>query len=188
MNRLRKNNGMYRYLEAQGLLDKGIDEIKAGKAQYRKEYLTNHKRNYRKRTTSHTITCTPIEERALSLAAYEYGMTIAEYVRMSALAYAAKKYLVPQSDALVKLRQELVFLRSQVARVGTEKRGLFGRDRSEQIEQLLETIASTVKTAFQEPKELEAVIRTTIVTEPEFLKVLETILASHDYKVDRKQE
>ena len=179
---------MFRYLEAQGLLDKDTETIRAGKAHYRREYLTHHKQAYRKRTMSHTITCKPIEEKVFSVAAREHGMSVAEYVRMAALAYTGKKFLVPRSDALVELKQQLIFLRTQIARLGNEKQGLFRRDRSEQIETLLESFAFTFRTAFQEPKDLEAVIRETVSTSPEFLNVLQAILISHDYQVHRAKE
>ena len=173
---------MYRYLEAHGLLDKDSETIKEGKARYRKEYLTNHKRNYRTRTTSHTIACKPIEEKTLSLAAREHGMSTPEYVRMAALAYSEKKYLVPQSEALVQLKQELIFLRTQISRISNEKRGLFQRDRSEQIETLLESFAVTLRVTFQEPRDLEATIRETVSIRPSFLNVLKTIITGHGCK------
>jgi hypothetical protein len=179
---------MYRYLEAHGLLDQGPEKLAEGKIAYRRDYLKRHKQAYRKRTVSHVITCNPLDERMLAHAAQEHGMRVSEYVRMAALAYGQKKYLVPRIEVLYDVQQQLLFLRSRIERVATEKRGLFQKDRSEVIEGLLKSFEGAMKEAFIEPLDVETVLRSMLQKDGLEKDRISSILAEYGYQIHRAKK
>lgn len=183
---MRKDTGVYAYLEANRLLDKGPEAIKAGKIAYRKEYLKLHKTQYRKRIKGHTISLKPIEEKSISLLAKAHGMKVAEYLRQSSLAYSNKQYLVPRIEAIHQIQQSIVYLRTQIQRIGDERPRLFTLSKEERIEKLLLTLEDEVKTALHTPRDLENEIITTLKTRPGFIEVLKKI--TDDYQVSWSQK
>ncbi len=182
MNKLRKNSGLYQFLESKGVLDQGKEKIDAAKKEYRRLYQSTYKKRYREKVCEHTVSFKPIEEKRISQLAREHGMKSAEYVRQSALAYAEKRYLVPRTESIVRVHQQVALMRTQIARV-SEKSGFFQRDKSESIEQLLFSLENEIRSSLLNPKDIEAAIKDFMQSHPEDFRNLMKKIMSNDREV-----
>ena len=102
MAKIAKNSGMWAYLDASGVLENGTeDDIKAAKKAYRKQYLLNFKRKQRNSKPEYSVclskTMGNIQEYYLLLK--RMVENVPSFLRMAALAYISKTYIVP--DRLV---------------------------------------------------------------------------------------
>jgi hypothetical protein len=166
MRKIKKTSGFYKYLMEENLFGQGDDVIAEARKRYRREYLKQKKQEYRQKHVEHTISLKPIDEKNLNNAAQEHGMNTVEYIRHASLAYTNKKYLTPRIEAIQRVYQSIMYLRTQVARIQQEKKGIFSRNKEEQIEELLTGMERTMQAAFQEPLDLEALLLETVKNDP----------------------
>ena len=105
-----KNGGLWAYLDASGVLEKGTEEeIKAAKKAYRKQYLLNYKRRQRASKPEFAVTLNKDngEYFRIKIAAKQHSKTIPAFLRLATLAYINKTYIVPDRLLIAKLEQLL---------------------------------------------------------------------------------
>lgn len=176
MRKMKTTCGLYKFLVEQGAFDKGKEYIEWAKKEYRRKYLREHKRSYRKRKVQHTVTLANTEEKRLLAEAKSYGMGVATFIRLAALSYVSKKYLTPRLEAIHRVQQEIVIARTQIERIRQERKSLFGASRDEKIEALLLSIEGIIRTSFHEPADLEALVDEARKHNPELLGRLSVII------------
>jgi len=155
---MKRNCGLYNYLAERDLFSKGEDAIAQGKKEYRKIYLREHKRSYRKKKTQHTITLAANEERQIAVAAKKHGMAVSQFIRLAALSYLSKIYLTPRLEAVHRVQQEIIITRSQIERIRQEKKSFWSVSKDEKIEALLKSFEQMVHASFNEPQDLEVLV------------------------------
>jgi hypothetical protein len=133
VRKVKRNTGLYRFLEAEGYLAKGPEDIAAGKKIYRRTYLKLYKSQYRQKTIEPTVACKPIEERILKGNAKDHGMKVAEFIKLAALSYSQKVFLMPRLELIYEVKQNLIYTRSQIERVRQEKKSFLAKSKDERI-------------------------------------------------------
>lgn len=188
MRKMKTSTPMYAFLQAGGYFEKGPEYVKLGKKLYRRQYLREHKKLYREKNAEHTIFCKPSDEHILSVAAKTHRMKTPEFIRLAALSYCQKKFLVPRLEAVYQLQQNIVYARTQIERIRSEKQGFFAKNKNERVEELLQSIEMNVRKLFSQPEDLEQEIRDVLKRQPEYLKVLQTILSEYDSEINGQQK
>lgn len=85
--RIKKNSGVYAFLDASGLLENGTGkDIEQAKKQYWKEYRKKYNRIKRKENTSIQILFSFKEEKLIKQKAEKYHTSPTNYIKQSALA------------------------------------------------------------------------------------------------------
>lgn len=174
---------MYQFLSEGGYLERGEGGIAEGKKEYRRVWMRKYKARYRAEAViEHTVACHPEQEAALAKAAKEYGYSIPEFLRFGALAFYQKVYLVPNISEMYQVRQELIYLRSQIERVRQGKRGLFEKDRDAEIERLLKDFQASLNKAFKQPDDIQELVLLALHRQPNFVEWLRKTLSEHASK------
>jgi hypothetical protein len=177
MKKMKTATPMYTFLKEGGYLDKGTEVLKLGKKLYRKSYLLKKKQEYRKALFTHSIICTPEQEQLLAQAAKFYGLSVAEYLRHGAICFAQKKFMLPQTNEIQKVLQNLIYARCQIDQIRQkDQSGFFTKSKSSQLESLVLNLEKTVHEAFHNPLDLEEEIKKTLRSHPPFIECLKRII------------
>lgn len=179
MGRGKTSAALFAFLKEQGYLDKGSEHVKLGKKLFRKNYLAQKKREYRAAYTEHTLTFKPNEEKILQAAAAKHNMDITFFIRHAAISYSIKQYLVPRTESMFKIEQQLVYARTQIDRISKEKQGIFGKSKNDKIETVLAELHEAVYTTFRQPRDLEDLLSDALRNTPSFAERVKLILANH---------
>ena len=103
-----KSKPLFEYLqqtEAWKSGDKALIEIEV--KNYRKQYLTQHKRASRKQNKHVTLILNETETITLEGTARQHGMKLPQYIKQSALHYHGSLFLVPHSADILKIKEIL---------------------------------------------------------------------------------
>lgn len=174
MRKINTSTDLYKFLEQGNYLDTP-ERRKLGTKLFRKSYLLQKKKIYRLTCKEHTIICTPKVEKIFRTAAAEHNMKIAPFIRQAAISYCAKQYIVPRTEAIFKIEQQIIYTRTQIERIGREKQGLF-RSKTDKIESILENLESLVKSTFHQPADLEVLVVQALQNNPAFKERLKQLL------------
>ena len=153
----RKNNsGMWEYLDAVGVLEKGTDEeIKAAKKAYRKKYFLEYKQKQRSNKPEYTINFKKEngEHGRISLAAKQHKMTVTSFIRSAVLAYLNRTYIVPDRLQIARLEQLLSDCLNEIKSIIKPKERYFWEQeqRIELIEKRIQNLEAQVNDIFRYP-------------------------------------
>ncbi|MBK9477656.1 MAG: hypothetical protein IPP56_14500 [Bacteroidetes bacterium] len=152
----RNNNGLWEYLEATGVLEKGTDaEIKAAKLAFRKEYLLKYKQNQRNHKPEFTVNFsnTNGEFSKVEHAANRHKMTITAFIRSAVMSYLDQSYIVPNSEQIIHLEQILSECLNQIQSiVKTREKYHWERDQKfESIEKIIIRLEVRINQIFRNP-------------------------------------
>lgn len=147
---------MWDYLDSLGVLENGSDEeIKAAKRAYRKGYFLLYKKKQREQKREYTISFSKEkgEYSKISAAAKVHKRTVASFIRVAALAYIDKTYVVPDRLQIAQLEQLLLECLNEIKTIIHPKEKYFWeRDkRLEQIERRIEKLEAQVNEVFCNP-------------------------------------
>lgn len=178
-----KNGGMWAYLDASGVLEKGTDEeIKNAKKAYRKLYLLNYKRKQRTTKPEFTVNLSKDNgeySRILS-AAKTHKKTVPAFLRMATLAYISKTYIVPDRLLIAMLEQLLSRCLNEIQLIVQQKEKYFwGKEQKfKDIEKRIEKLESKIGDVFKQPPTIEELVIREVSKKPELKGQLLTILSS----------
>jgi len=178
-----KNSGMWAYLDASGVLEKGTEEeIKAVKKAYRKQYLLNFKRKQRASKPEFSISLSKDNgeySRILS-AAKMHKTSIPSFLRIATLAYISKTYIVPDRLLVAKLEQLLSQCINEIQLIVHQKEKYFwGKEQKfKDIEKRIEKLEIEINEVFKHPPTIEELIIREINKKPEIKGQLLNILSS----------
>lgn len=176
---MKRNSKMYAWLKERGYMEKDDQHLKFGKKLYRREYLKNHRASWRKKVKVVSISLNANDHAVILTASQKNGFKILpDFIRAGCLAYIQKVYIVPRLESIHQVQLQVLYLRSQIERLGREKK-FFGRSRDEQIEEHLQNLEREVTKALAQPADLEEQIRIAIKEQPDFLITLERIASDH---------
>jgi hypothetical protein len=115
MRRGSKKQGVYAYLTATGVLEKGTEvEINAVRKKYWSEYKRKWRKSRRKEQEEITTSYTKEEMNILIKAAKEYGMNRTQFIKETTFAYINKSYLIPHKKEVAYIRQLLGMMYNSV--------------------------------------------------------------------------
>ncbi len=97
-------SGVHAYLAAQGLLGASPDEIRAAKRVYWNRRKLEFKKAKRRLQATFTILLDAGELTKIAEAARLHGMSRTRFLRLAAVAYADKRYLVQNASAITEIR------------------------------------------------------------------------------------
>jgi hypothetical protein len=183
MAKIAKNSGMWAYLDASGVLENGTEEdIKAAKKAYRKLYHLNYIRKIRASKPEFTVNLSKDNgeySRILS-AAKAHGRKVPSFLRMAALAYISKTYIVPDRLVVARLEQMLSQCLNEIQLIIKQKENYFwGKEQKfKDIEKRIEKLESEISKAFEQPKILEELVIKEVHEKPAFKEQLITILSN----------
>jgi hypothetical protein len=178
MRKTRKNSALYTWLEENNYLD-SPERIVLGKKLYRRFYLREHKKSYRLTVSEHSVALKPHEKEIITQHASVNGMGEAEFIRLAALNYCAKTFLTPRNEAVISLQQQVILVRTHIARLAKEKPGMFGKSRDEKIEAALLSFEAMMKDAFKTPTDIEALITQALADNPLFIERLKSLVDAY---------
>lgn len=149
-------NGMWKYLDEIGVLEKGNDEeIRAAKKTYRKNYLLRYKQEQRKKKPEYNVYFSKEngEYERISSAAKKHKMAVTAFVLQASLAYIDKTYIVPDRMQVAQLEQLLSECLNEIQLLVRQKEKFFwDRDNKLQaIEKRIEKLEREIHEVFRNP-------------------------------------
>lgn len=143
----KRTGKIYEYLEKSGVLENGSEEeIKKVKQAYRKKYLTDYKREHRKRRPEFVVGFS--EQNGdlgrVLFAAQRLKMAPTAYIRAAALSYLKREYILPNPGQITLLEGLLSECVNQVQAIAGKKEKYFW-DRSDKISAIEKRIAKLEK-------------------------------------------
>ncbi|MFH0866635.1 MAG: hypothetical protein V1904_10590 [Bacteroidota bacterium] len=178
-----QNGGMWAYLDASGVLEKGTEEeIKAAKKAYRKQYLLNFKRKQRTSKPEFAVNLSKDngEYSRISSTAKTHKTSIPAFLRMATLAYISKTYIVPDRLLVARLEQLLSQCLNEIQLIVKQKEKYFWgkEEKFKDIEKRIEKLEFEINEVFQQPPTIVELVIREINKKPELKGQLLTILFS----------
>lgn len=125
--KIRQNTGIWKYLEECGVLNNGTEEqIKEARRAYKKKYILAYKRRQRAETKEFTILLNKDERKKISETAKNHHMTIVRFLKLAAMAYMDKTYIVPDREAVARIEQTLIQILNEIQAIAKRNKILFG--------------------------------------------------------------
>ena len=175
--------GLWAYLDASGVLEKGTEEeIKAAKKAYRKQYLLNYKRKQRASKPEFTINLSKdsFEYSRILSAAKTHKQKVPTFLRLATLAYINKTYIVPDRFTIARLEQLLSGCLNEIQFIVHQKERYFwGKDQKlKDIEKRIEKLESEIDEVLRHPFTLEELVTREINKKSELKGQLLTTISS----------
>ncbi len=144
------------YLKERGLTrNSPSEELANAKREHRRLYQKDYQAKRRKARPRIGVSLSAPERQQLSKDARRHGMKLPHFIRMAALAYTGKKYILPDDTTARALEIELRRIGNninQVARRCNEKKTAEALD-IEEANNLLIGLEDAVSAAFRNPRE-----------------------------------
>ena len=103
-HRIQNESGIYKYLKASGVLGQSSEAIEAARRVYWNQYKRKWKKAKFKQEKAFTVSFNPIELKEISDAAALHSLSRSRFIKLAALAYVHKKYLVPNIEAIYQVK------------------------------------------------------------------------------------
>ncbi|MEM6342695.1 MAG: hypothetical protein AAF927_02400 [Bacteroidota bacterium] len=105
---IRRNTGMWEYLEQSGVLESGNeDAIAAVKKEYQRKYQREYRKKKRKERPEVTLTLSKADWLELTHSAQQHHYSLPAFIKQAALAYLKQTFLVPDREPVSRLEQRL---------------------------------------------------------------------------------
>lgn len=187
MSKKNKKGGIWGYLEACGVLEKGTeDDIKTAKKTYRKIYLKNYRKNQRKENPEYTVRLSKSkgDYHKIINAAKKHKMPVSAFISISALSYINQTYIYPDRLILAELKQLLSNCLNEIQIIVKQKERYFwGKEQKfKDIEKRIEKLELEINNKLTQPYLLEELIIKEIEKRPELKVRLLNFLNQYDYQ------
>ncbi len=182
---MRKRSGLWKHLDALGILETGSpDEIAAAKRGYWKTYHYNHRRQQLKENPEVIVAFSRADgtyER-IAAGARKHKMTLAAFIRASAVAYLTETYIVPDRAFLAHLEQLLAQCANEIqALAGVREKYFWQRDQKiESIEARIILLETSVREHLSSPPKLEQLLCDALNQSLDIKAHLLQLITSHD--------
>jgi len=184
-NAKKHTGGMWAYLDAVGVLEKGTDEeIKKAKREYRKKYILQHRQKGRKTKPEFTVNLSKDngEYSRIEYTAQQHKMKITTFLKSAVMAYINKTYIVPDKLQIAELEQLLSQCLNEIQTIVKQKEKYsFEREQKyELIEKRIEKLESEINKVLKCPFTIEELIKKEIEGKPLLKEHLLSILIKND--------
>lgn len=185
MKAVKRNSGLFDYLDSLGRLDATGDELRALKAAYRREYMKAYKRSERVRNRHYTLTFKRSETEVIKKASREHGMSENSFIKAAVTGYLKTSYVVKDRIVLDSIFQTLLKFQSTINQVrDRDKGGWFKADKDyDSLVMSLQVIKQRVTEAFATPPLLQDEIKKALANNPNFLQTLKDIVQTYDSQI-----
>lgn len=151
MRKIRQNTGIYKYLEETGVLERGIEEeIQQARKNYKKKYILSYKRKQRSQQKEFTVLLNKDEYKSMSAQAKNHHMTVVRFLKLAAIAYTNKKYIVPDREAVARIESTLIQIQNEIQAIAKRNKILFGLNPLA-IEKRINRMETVIYDALQNP-------------------------------------
>lgn len=155
MSKIRKNTGIWKYLEETGVLEHGTEaEIQAARKEYQKKYILQYKRKQRGEMKEYIVLLKKDEQTLFKEAAQKHKTTIVRFLKTAALAYLEKKYIVPDQVQVAHLEQTLIQILNEIQALAKRNKILFTLNIQE-IEKKINRMETVVNDILRSPETIE---------------------------------
>jgi hypothetical protein len=189
MRRVRKDTGLWNYLNKLGVLATGDDAaIVEARKTYWRNYRSEHKRKKRKQKLSFTLTFTPKETQEMSVKAYAYGYRITKYIKACVRADIERSIVVPYPLVLREIEQLLLTYLNTVKEISErDMKGWLSSNRNyAALEETIQRVETIVLEKFRYPPPLETEIENVLRSNPYFIIKIKALL--HKYNDPQKHD
>jgi len=184
MPEIATKSGIWAYLDASGVLEKGTkEEIRAAKKEYRKKYLLNYKRKQRTKKPEFAV-CLSKDDGEYSKILSEskkHKSTVPAFLKLATLAYISKTYIVPDRLLIAKLEQLLSQCLNEIQLIVRLKEKYFWgkEEKFKVIENRIAKLESELNELFNKPFTLEEWVIQEINKNPEIKNQILSIISSN---------
>ena len=155
MEKSAHKKGMWAYLDSLGILEHGSEEaIKRAKKEYKRIYIKEYKRKERSSNCEFIVLLSKHkgEHKIIAEAAATHKTSISKFIKISALAYLTKKYIVPDKEAVASLELILSDCRNDIKRISKNTMQPI-TEKIQAMEMRLEKMESAIDALFRHPSE-----------------------------------
>lgn len=183
MRKNAQNGGLWAYLDAVGVLEKGTEEeIKLAKKAYRKQYHLDYIRTQRKSKPEYTVNLSKDNEEYSKIvsASKKHKKSVPAFLKLATLAYINKTYIVPDRLIIAKLDQLLSQCLNEIQTIIKQKERYFwGKEQKfKDIEKRIEKLELEISKVFEQPSSVEELVIKEVHEKPAFKEQLFTILST----------
>jgi hypothetical protein len=169
---LKKNSPYYTYLEP--FLETGDEALIAkAKKEYFKEYKRNWRKEFRAKNMEIAISWSKEEYKELQKNAKEHTLSTTQYIKQATIAYASKRYIVPEKTLIQKGIQYLGMTYTSIEHIEESER-INLKEIKEKIDQLEKEFREVIFS----PHTIEQIIDTLLKNEPELKPYLLTYISN----------
>lgn len=172
---------MWEYLEAQGVLERGDDEIKAAKKEYRRLYNRHLKRKLRQERKEYHPLFSREENQLLEKEAALHDKSVTQLIHDTSLAYLRQEFVIPNPGQVAELEVLLAKAYSEIQRAANivdEKPRLSLLEMMRTVEKM----EKLIRGFFYEPKLVLDSVKNSIEKDDEFKnQLLAIIQQDNDY-------
>lgn len=188
-----KESGVRQYLRRAGILDTGTPEdIALAKRAYWRQYHYNHRKAQRKEHPEVVIGLSRADGTydRISQGAKKHHMTLAAFIRASALAYLTETYIVPDRAFLAHLEELLAKCVNEVQAIAGAKEKYFWQreQKIETIDARIERLENEVLELFRNPPTLESLVTKALNESPDIRDRLVQLITSHDRQTQNEKK
>ncbi len=172
------NKALYDYLRSLNLLDNGTDEeIAKATIQFRREQNRARIQRFRNKHFRCEVFMTKDEHSLLYDESKKHGLKLGRFIKLSAISYVQKEYIVPDTNRLNNLELGIRKIGNNVNQLVrfTHAKGLSESTLS-QIQKHLNELEDRISTALQQPLNLNDFLRKLLKENPEYATTLQSII------------
>lgn len=171
------HSGVYQYLEQCGVLADPAcskERIQRVKKEYYKKYKTAWRRNKRKTNRELTIYLDPNELRIIQEGSKKHGRTLTKFVKMAAMAYLKRQFVVPDIYQVSEIKQQLLMNYGQIQKLfeGNYIPYQAGKELLDKYQNLEESVLKSLR----QPECLEDRIMSAVRNKPEYKETLRQLI------------
>lgn len=162
MRKMRKNTGLWQYLNETGVLERANkEEIKNAKSEYRKKYLRDYKKKHRQSRKEYLVSYTLKDALIIQTNATKHGISESQWIKRSAHAYGEQTFLTPAPHVLHNILQILMLCRSYITMLSQkDTQAWFKSNRNyESLEKIIHNLQTDITQTFAKPLLLQEAIQ-----------------------------
>lgn len=177
----RKQNGVDAFIAANGGFDRSDVDIKSTKALYWKLYKKEWFKSSKAQLKYISIGVNRDKHAVLSAAAKKHKRSFSKFVVEAALAYILERYVVPDIERLLAIRQTLALLYDRIQQL-LQASNVSVYETHEILDRLFQE-ESKILSALQHPPKFHVAIKDLYQTDTEFKKYIDNLKnISNDYQ------
>lgn len=192
MRKLKKNTGLYQYLDQVGVLEKGTeDEIKMARRHYWQERDRAYKAKKRIKQKREIVLAFPAGEiNHIRYTAKAKGHTIHDYIRACVKADMSQMTVIPHRALVAEIMQVMQQCNNQLDAIKKkEEKGWLAISRTyENVETIIKQTERRIDELLKRPNSLKETIVETINRNPNTLDLLKSILTNYGYQIHDQKD
>ncbi|MEO1383776.1 MAG: hypothetical protein AAFV78_11150, partial [Bacteroidota bacterium] len=159
--------------------------LKQAKREYRKEYTREYKKERRKTYPEVTVSLSLTQHEYLTKKAQDHHITLASFLRETALAYTKSIFVVPNQEQVAQVSQKLLLIQTDVHMIAKYLKTLNLHDLAQAyttLEDRFFHLEQYISQRLKEPRSLDHLIKEALKTSPEYTTIIRNLLATYDHQ------